>query len=154
MSLRLGCVAVLLAFGCNGRTMSEPVCNCAGFDAPPVDAPPHTPCDPFAPNCEPGQKCTWVIDDPQTGSGHVGCVPDGTVSPGGSCTRGAPPPPGVGYDNCKTGSYCVVPAAGGSGTCTLICAVAGGPPACGSGEACASDGSAFATSPGVGLCSP
>ena len=152
MLLRLGCVAVLLALGCNGPTPTRTVCSCDLPDAPPVDAPP--PCNPLVPDCEPGQKCTWVIDDPQTGGGHAGCVPDGTVSTGGSCMRGPAGPQGRGYDNCKAGSYCIVPAAGGSGTCALICAVDGGTPACGSGETCANDGSAFGTSPSVGLCSP
>ena len=100
--------------------------------------------------CAAGQKCTWVQDQavPQP-SGHIDCVPDGTVPAGGACTTGAPG--ATGFDNCKAGSYCE------SGTCAAICDPQGGAALCPTGLSCAADPQLFTfgnTPPLAGVCAP
>jgi hypothetical protein len=107
----------------------QPVDAAVLVDAPPADAAPAT-CDVLAQTgCSAGEKCTWITDavTPQP-LGHIGCVPNGTVSTGGACTQGSPGP--MGYDNCKKGNYC------NGMKCKLICDPQGGSPMCPTSFAC------------------
>jgi hypothetical protein len=62
--------------------------------------------------CPDGQRCTFIIDDVDSGSGHIGCADDGTQAIGDTCTRSEE----VGVaDDCAKGGYCY------NGTCRDIC---------------------------------
>ena len=52
--------------------------------------------------CEAGEKCAQLVqsDDPFLAS--TACVPDGSVTDGGACTRGAAGQ-ATGYDDCVAG---------------------------------------------------
>ncbi len=72
--------------------------------------------------CLDGFKCGSVVtvEDAQGRPlfGRHTCVPDGTVLPGGACTRGEP---GLdtGYDDCVSGSVCI------EGRCVSACPLSG-----------------------------
>jgi hypothetical protein len=68
-------------------------------------------------NCLTGQKATWiVVQETPERLGKIGCVPDGTVAEGGSCTFG-PPGETSGFDNCAAGFVC------SAGICADICSL-------------------------------
>jgi hypothetical protein len=67
--------------------------------------------------CQAGEKCTWIVDidgNPTAMTediGHIGCVADGSLAEGASCTDGSM----AGPDACVAGQLCV------SGKCKPIC---------------------------------
>ena len=83
--------------------------------------------------CDPGQKCTWFIDqDGSNGNpdiGHIGCAANGTVALGGACQYGTGGSNATGDDNCETGDVCI------GGVCKQICSATGSP-ACDTNHAC------------------
>ncbi len=83
--------------------------------------------------CDPGQKCTWFIDqDGSNGApdiGHIGCAANGTVALGGACMVGTGGSNATGDDNCETGDVCE------GGICKQICSATGSP-ACDASHAC------------------
>ena len=83
-------------------------------------------CNPVSQDgCEPGEKCTFVIDsgtmDPLLGTTR--CVTEGNTDTGGVCTRSV----GGAADDCVGGTWC------SGGVCTEICS-AGPPDTCGPGQ--------------------
>jgi hypothetical protein len=85
----------------------------AASDSPPDAAPDASGvCNPLTQTgCASGDKCTWIVDDAASATGHVGCAPAGTVGIGGVCMNSG----GVGPDDCIGGSVCV------AGECKTIC---------------------------------
>jgi len=75
-----------------------------------------------------GEKCTWVLDAPSIG--HIGCVPDGSLDLGSTCSITAVSSFGSLYDECVRGAFCE------ESTCRQICDVPGGLPQCGPGYGC------------------
>ena len=63
-------------------------------------------------SCDPGDKCSWVVDRIDPPSGHRACAPAGNVGFEGACAYGID---GVGASNCVDGSECV------DGVCRQIC---------------------------------
>ena len=125
-----------------------------------TDAPVSLVCDPIAPpgmqGCAANEKCTWIrVQTTPTIIGALGCVPDGTVALGGTCTRGADGQT-TGYDTCVAGSICIGPATGG--VCQDICGFDGSAAAaCATGQACTRYQNTFANSmedPIAGACNP
>lgn len=113
-------------------------------DAPPdaaIDAPPG-PCNLFMQTgCSAGEKCTYLRDQMNMSTYHVGCAPDGAVADGAACTFTAT---ANGYDNCTKGSFC-----GLGDKCKPLC----DPNAmdtCGVAGVCAR----HAEPDGIGLCIP
>jgi hypothetical protein len=53
--------------------------------------------------CPVGEKCAWILDDPTSGLGHVGCAANGTVGLGGRCTE---PETAGRADDCVAGAHC------------------------------------------------
>jgi hypothetical protein len=105
-----------------------------------TDLPPPTACNPVAnTGCQPGDKCTLVVETVDPFSAYLGCADDGVVPLGGSCTR----EPTTGVDDCVAGSLCM------AGFCKEICTVA--PNSCGSGSTCSNTGDFF-NDPSLGLC--
>jgi hypothetical protein len=64
--------------------------------------------------CASSERCTWVSLSKTTG--HVACVPNGTVAQWGACTTGAPGE-ATGFDDCQRGLACY------EGLCQPICSV-------------------------------
>ncbi len=82
-------------------------------DASDVDAPRSGDCDAVAQTgCADGQKCAFVLDIPDTGVGHVACVPDGSAALGEACER---PSAAGDVDTCAKGGHCY------NGTCRQTC---------------------------------
>lgn len=122
--LALGALFVGLAAACGGGN-SNPMLPDSGM--PPDSGP--VQCSPTAQTgCDPGQKCTWIVDNEEPRISHVGCVDDGTVEAFGTCTR--QPPAAGGADDCKAGNICL------SGMCKPICDTNGGEPVCPTNYAC------------------
>ncbi len=126
----------------------------------PIDAPVSLACDPIAPagmqGCATGEKCTWIrVQSTPTVVGALGCVADGTVAIGGTCTRG-PEGQTTGFDNCVAGSICIGPSTGG--VCQDICGFDGSAnAACASGFACTRYQNTFSNAmedPIAGACNP
>lgn len=67
---------------------------------------------------DPGDKCTWLVENPDLGLGRTACIPNGTITPGGQCEYGDLAEGGR-ADNCQAtdnvGYLCT------SGVCTEIC---------------------------------
>ena len=109
-------------------------------------------------NCQPAEKCTWLIDETVPHLiGHIGCAPEGTAAIGAPCMFGAPG--ATGFDNCAKGSVCSAFASPGEpGTCKAICDNAGGTPMCDAAHACVAEFPLFntgAASPAAGgVCEP
>lgn len=102
--LVMGVLLAGLATACGGGS-NKP-------DASTIDA--ALSCNPLdQTGCDPGEKCTWVIDQDNPRVGHIDCAPDGTVQAQGACTYGPAGP--MGYDNCVAGTAC------SSGECKVIC---------------------------------
>lgn len=125
-----------------------------------VDAPVSLICDPVAPpgmqDCASGEKCTWIrVQTTPTIIGALGCVPDGDVALGGTCTRG-PEGQTTGYDNCVAGAYCIGPSTGG--VCQDICGFDGSAnAACATDFACTRYQNTFSNAmedPIAGACNP
>ncbi|MGE0867264.1 MAG: hypothetical protein AB7P03_01790 [Kofleriaceae bacterium] len=161
----------LIACGGNGESPRDSgiVPFDSGIDAPleyrdcPVTAPPsacnataaptavasNTQCDALThTGCQPDEKCTWIMDQANPYTGHLGCAPAGTVQDGCACTTGGPG--GTGYDDCAKGSFCV------RGTCARVCDLEGASPACGDGTTCTRYADVFraANQSIAGLCDP
>ena len=89
---RVACVfsvGALGLFGCGGGGDDDDddiiVFPDANTDQP--DAPPSGECNPVAQSgCAAGEKCALILDDVDTGAGHVGCIMDGTAAIGEACT--------------------------------------------------------------------
>ncbi len=62
--------------------------------------------------CTVGEKCAFVLDDPDTGAGYVGCVVDGSQAIGDACTDASV---AGGSDDCTAGGDCY------RGVCHEIC---------------------------------
>ncbi len=61
-------------------------------------------CDPVQQErCAEGEKCAFILDDPETGEGHTDCTPDGDVPLGEACV--APTMAGD-SDNCAQKGHC------------------------------------------------
>ena len=125
-----------------------------------TDAPVSLVCDPLAPagsqGCAANEKCTWIrVQTTPTIIGALGCVPDGTVALGGTCTRG-PDGQTTGYDTCVAGNICIGPSTGG--ICQDICGFDGSAnAACAAGQACTRYQNTFANAmedPIAGACNP
>jgi hypothetical protein len=125
-----------------------------------IDAPVSLACDPIAPpgmqGCATGEKCTWIrVQSTPTIIGALGCVADGAVALGGTCTRGADGQT-TGFDNCAAGNICIGPATGG--ICQDICGFdSSANAACAAGQACTRYQNTFAngTEPQIaGACNP
>ncbi|MCP4445042.1 MAG: hypothetical protein GY811_06815 [Myxococcales bacterium] len=69
--------------------------------------------------CQAGAKCAEVVVSEEPYLTQTTCVPDGTVTQGGACTKGAPGP-STGYSDCVAGYECI------GGLCAEICTSAGG----------------------------
>lgn len=140
-------LAVVAACGSDDGPSGQPAID-AGADAP------LGPCDPLAPagqqSCPVAQRCAWVIDSgpPGRAVGHLGCVPDGTLPLGASCT----PTAGGEPDRCTTGLVCA------GGTCKDVCGFDGGASSgCEAGQRCARHADLFASpgsTPLLGACTP
>jgi hypothetical protein len=134
-------VAVLFGIGCTGGTSdpdadvsiaddSAPSADSAlSIDAgvpdatidagPPPDAFIGATCNPvLQAGCQGGEKCAQLVAADVPFLASTSCVPDGTVTEGGACTRGEAGPNG--YDDCVAGFDCL------RGVCTEICTRAGG----------------------------
>lgn len=127
--------------------------NDAGEDAG-VDGGNTGTCDPVAApgqqGCGSGQKCTWIaVETMPTPFGKLGCVADGTVALGGTCTKGAVGET-TGYDDCAAGGICI------NGTCRDICGFdPNTDPGCGPYAACTRYSDLFANGsdqPVAGAC--
>lgn len=125
-----------------------------------IDAPVSLACDPIAPpgmqGCAANEKCTWIrVQTTPSIIGALGCVPDGTVALGGTCTRG-PDGQTTGYDTCAAGNICIGPATGG--ICQDICGFdSSANAACAAGQACTRYQNTFANAmeePIAGACNP
>ena len=150
----------LAACGGGGDDAVLPIDARPGQDAQSIDAPVSLACDPLAApgqqGCAANEKCTWIrVQSTPTIIGSLGCVPDGTVAQGGTCTRGADGQT-TGYDNCAAGNICIGPVTGG--VCQDICGFDGGAnSACASGFACTRYQNLFANGtddPIAGACNP
>lgn len=92
------------------------------------DGPPPA-CNPVTQaGCEAGEKCAQLVASDEPFLASTACVPDGTVTTGGACTRGAAG--ANGYDDCVAGYDCL------RGECVEICTSAGG-------DTCRADGEGF-----------
>ncbi len=103
--------------------------------------------------CAANQKCTWIIDtyNGNTPTGHLGCVPNGSVATGQACLVGTGGAMATGADNCQKGLVC------NSDICKTVCDAAGGAPTCGTTASCATYASLFANQGEVaaaGVCDP
>ncbi len=84
------------------------------FDLPPE------PCDVWAQDCPPGQKCVPWARDSHTSWDALKCVDiTGDAAPGDPCT--APAGPLAGLDDCALGSICQHVDADNHGTCIAQC---------------------------------
>ena len=108
--------ALGLVVGCGGSKGDDDDDDIIVFpdaNANQPDAPGGGPCNPVAQTgCAVGEKCALILDDPDSGAGHVGCVADGTQAVGAACTE---PTVAGGADNCLAGGDCY------RGTCNEIC---------------------------------
>ena len=89
-------------------------------------------CDPFAQDCEPGLKCSWVDGDygPETV-----CIPleEIPAEDGANCVVATAEDPS---DPCDLGSICAYPDAYGIGVCTPMCGGEVAAPLCGENQVC------------------
>ena len=60
--------------------------------------------------CEAGEKCAQLVESEEPFLARTACVPDGSVTAGGACTRGEAG--ANGYDDCVAGFDCL------NGVCT------------------------------------
>lgn len=131
--------------------------------APPIDGSAAT-CDLVAQTgCDAGQKCAWVrVAVAPNPIGVLGCVPDGNVDQGGSCTYGASGDT-TGYDNCKKGLTCgALMAENAVGTCRATCSLTAAAPGtqgtCPVNHLCVSHAAFFTSDDAspreIGLCEP
>ncbi len=147
---KLVCAAVIVA-GC--------VAACGGDDGGGVDPTGDGgidgvsgPCNPLAPpfqqNCDPGERCTWVVLDTAAETGEISCVPEGTLPIGSACTPSSAGQP----DRCAAGTICA------DGLCRDLCGFDGSAEAaCPAGDSCARHQDQFASGDGVptvGACTP
>jgi hypothetical protein len=111
----LALVGALGLFGCGGGggDDDDDISFPDAGDGPMYDAGGGPVCNAVSQTgCAAGEKCTYVLDDPTAGSGHLECKPDGTQGEGAACMRAAE----VGaYDDCVAGFHCY------NGTCRQIC---------------------------------
>lgn len=117
---------------------------CAPTVAPTAPRGPSAGCNPATNSgCGAGEKCAWIATQPTFPYGHLGCVPDGPVAVGCSCSTGAMGD--TGYDDCAAGSICY------AGECTGVCQSFG--ESCAGGH-CFGVQELYATSGGMlaGLC--
>ena len=106
-------VGALGLFGCGGGGGDDDDIivfpDASNADAPPVGG----DCNPVAQTgCAVGEKCALILDQPDIGRGHVGCVPDGTQGIGDACTEATV---AGGFDDCTSGGDCY------RSTCVPIC---------------------------------
>jgi hypothetical protein len=111
-----------------------------------VDAQSTVACNPVAnTGCQPGEKCTFVIDSPMGAdsiTGSTRCAPDGDKAAGASCTGSS----GGTADDCLATTYC------SGGVCAEICS-SGPPDTCPEGQgACVHTSGIFEDST-IGFCS-
>ena len=109
---------------------SDAAVDSAVEDAPAdaaIDAPPGPPCDLFMQTgCSASEKCTYIRDQMNMETYHVGCAPSGAVANGGACTF---TPNADSYDDCLKGSFCYI------GKCTTLCDLTAAD-SCGSAAVC------------------
>ncbi len=134
---------------CTGAAGCTSECACATTTT--TTTLPAGACNPLTQSgCASGNKCTWiqVADSPET-LGRVGCVANGTVAAGGTCTQGAVGDQ-TGFDNCQAGLVCI------SNVCQDICGFDGSPAApCADGYHCTRYANLFANGsddPVAGAC--
>ncbi|GMU62333.1 MAG: hypothetical protein AMXMBFR34_40960 [Myxococcaceae bacterium] len=101
-------------------------------------------CDPLAApganGCSSSQKCTWItVQETPTSLGQLGCVPNGTVATGGTCTQG-PAGATTGFDDCAATNVCI------NTRCERICDPMGGTQCAGYGH-CSLYAGLFANDP-------
>ncbi len=76
-----------------------------------IDATVTAECNPVAQTgCDPGDKCTWIVESADPYLAYTGCTTDGDKDLNEACTS-----PDTGADDCMAGYYCL------SGTCAEIC---------------------------------
>lgn len=163
MNRRARVLAIGLGLGLGLGCGDDPQAIDGGVDPPddaidaPVDASP-IPID-AAPICFPerppgqqgcggGARCAWIVTATSPVQGTLGCLPPGTVPPGGACTVG-PPGATTGFDDCVAGAACV------AGVCQDICGFSGADAACTSATTCTVVAGLFAgagEAPVAGVC--
>lgn len=117
MQWRTSVLALILAVGCQSSE-SAPDATPA-IDADVADSTWGCPsarrssCNPVSQaGCCPGERCTHIVDDVESGAGHVDCAPDGDKLLGEACS---PATEVGGSDDCVKGTYCF------DGVCREIC---------------------------------
>lgn len=117
-----------------------------GADASWLDGGVIAMCNPIAQTgCQPGEKCSQLVESDAPFLAVTTCVPDGNVPNGGMCTEGTPGP-NTGYDDCVAGNLCT------GGECLEICGQL--PDSCPAGESCVPFANTFDDLDNVGLCNP
>jgi len=67
----------------------------------PMDEPVFPLCDPVIQSgCEPGEKCSYLVESREPFLARTTCVPDGNAQLDGSCQFGEPGP-STGFDDCE-----------------------------------------------------
>lgn len=116
MNLTRFAVAALFLAACfgGGGSSSDPDASNPFIDAgPDADIDAGGNCNPVSQTgCVASEKCALILDIPDIGRGHVGCVMDGTQAIGAACTE---PTVAGGSDDCAAGGDCY------RGTCMPIC---------------------------------
>ncbi|MBA3391817.1 MAG: hypothetical protein H0T89_04185 [Deltaproteobacteria bacterium] len=122
-------IIMIILVGCEEQ-QSPPLAIEAGVDASLCPGVRTSLCSPLTQSgCPVGNRCTWIIDRPDTGLGHIGCAPIGPHTIGASCAYS--PVPGceqMMVDDCGRGLACA------GGTCKAICDHMGGQPMCAAGN--------------------
>lgn len=110
------------------------------FIFPPDGGPHGDPCDVWAQDCPPGEKCAPYANDGGGAWNDLKCVPvvDDPAQPGEPCVAEGGGVSGI--DDCALGAYCWEVDPEGKGTCISLCSGAPESPVCPSGSTCATTG--------------
>ena len=107
--MRLAILALFLLSvlgACEGGTGESTVCHCLFDGGAGADSGISEGCNIATQfGCQDGEKCAKLVESDDPYLHRASCVPDGTVSVGQACARGAAGPQ-TGYDDCAAGLDC------------------------------------------------